>query len=173
MCFGGEFGSGCHSVNVCGETLGGPGRVTSRPRRSWIIMENQSAGGSPLWEVYDDKCDRSWNTFNCQDKLQSWRHDSFGKAKRRAWQMRLGLKPQRIKWLLYHFFTSVLSSLSIIPLCILLTWMPSIFSKKTFYLFQLYCNCTLWLEFNTVLLQIKLEKLLDVSIRYAWSKQYF
>ena len=93
------------------------------PAGHWLVpeitdaIENQSAGGMLFQEVCSGECDKTWNTFNCQDNLESWRHDSLGRAGRGARQMGLCLEPQRIERLRSHFFTSVLSSLRITLPC--------------------------------------------------------
>lgn len=49
-----------------------------------LITVNQSASVSVFGDIYNDKCDRSWNMFNYQDNLESWRRDSLGRATRDA-----------------------------------------------------------------------------------------
>lgn len=159
----------------CGEpsvSLGGSPAGHWLVLKSVHIMENQSARGGLSWEVYKGKYDRSWITFNFQEDLESWRHGFFRRAKRGAWQMGLCPKPQRIKRLLSHFFTSVLGSLSISLPCIPLA-KCQVFSLRKHCIFS---SCTVtpcWLEFNTILLQIKMERLSDVSIMYALPTWYF
>lgn len=109
------------------------------PVGHWLVVEMMAvmAGGSLFWEADSGECDRSWSRFNFWDNPESWRHDSFGRAKRGAWQMGLCLGPrgiQKLRLIVSHlllapYYPSSVNSPHLVP---------SAFSKKTLPFFQLF-----------------------------------